>query len=236
MSRMGRGRAPGAPKRCENGRGTVPAEAVGMLRRLLPLGCLLAVAACEKTEVDSMSGGIATGCGPDAGATVLPDAGPVDQGATADTTPAPAPDTAAAIGKKSFALTQEQLRNLGSGNREYHPDSLHIFLGNRERTCGNPFAAGEPYCGSWTVSFKLPPELQAPGTTVHVEDPRLNFFLGVGGTTPGPGGCSGGGGGSLLFGDVLVLERSTDFIVVKLVDTRSPEVDASGTYTVALCR
>ena len=208
-----------------------------MLRTLLPLGCLLAVAACEKTEVDSMTGGIATGCGPDAGAaSSFPMPGPSIRGRPPTRRRQRRPTWRTPWARRSFALTQEQLRKLGSGNREYHPDSLHIFLGNRERTCGNPFAAGEPYCGSWTVSFKLPPELQAPGTTVHVEDPRLNFFFGVGGTTPGPGGCTGGGGGSLLFGDVVVLERSTDFIVVKLVDTRTREVDASGTYTVALCR
>jgi hypothetical protein len=222
-----------------------------MLRKLLPLVCLLALASCEKTEVDGTKGGIATGCGPDAGVDTAPappappDAadgvpGPevasADQGALADMSPAPAADMAPAAGKKSFALTQEQLRKLGSGNREYHPDSLHIFLGNRERMCSNPFSIGEPYCGSWTVSFKLPPELQEPGTTVHVEDPRLNFFFGVGGRDPGPGGCTGGGGGSLLFGDVVVVERTKDFIVVKLVDTRTFDVDASGTYTAELCR
>jgi hypothetical protein len=165
------------------------------------------------------------------------DAGaPVDVAPTSPTDALPAGARAADAGHPyvahQIALTQDQLNKLGAGNRAVDPQTLHIFIGNKTHTCGDPFDSGG--CGSWSVLFKLPPGLQRPGTW-HIDDPLLDGFDSFEGADRGGNDCSGGGG-SLGYGDVTVLEIDDRHLVVRLDDVREyQEFDASGTYTVDRC-
>jgi hypothetical protein len=209
---------------------------------------LLGVAACGDPGPETATTGIvSTGCSvpPDGGTDLAPpDAAPVPRpepdaslASGPETNPA-APDTnpvPSAAPASAVFLTQEQMRNIGSGNREVDPKTVHLFVGNRPRSCGNPFMSGVPHCGSWMFGFRLTPEMQKAGTTWHVEDPALDFYYSQSGPDRGNGDCWGAAGNGFRFGDVTVVEVTERFIVVRLDDVRTLDWDGSGTYTVERC-
>lgn len=119
----------------------------------------------------------------------------------------------------------------GGGEPPPDPDTLEVFIGGQPLACSDPYALS---CGSqWTVSFSLPPALQAPGLYA-LDATELNAFA----TETGPGGGEEcwWGGGSYWDGTVEVLSIDATQVTVRLAGTSGLfEFDADGDFTALRC-
>ncbi|MCA9711331.1 MAG: hypothetical protein KDK70_36165 [Myxococcales bacterium] len=116
------------------------------------------------------------------------------------------------------------------GGTSIDPDALLVVITNGAATCSNPFAADE--CGSrWSVSFTLPPELQAPGTYSLWDD--LNGGFSVTGEPYPEGDCSWGGGS--LEGKLELYEIDGTVVRGQIVDAPTWDFDANVAFDADTC-
>jgi hypothetical protein len=123
--------------------------------------------------------------------------------------------------------------SVGVGGGGPDPNSVVVFLSNATATCEDPFGSSH-YCEAelhWTVSFDIPPELQAPGT-YNLQD--LNAFASFDGSNGSPDDCFGGGG-SFWDGQVVITAIDAQTVNGTLIGTDTYEFDANGDFAAPRC-
>ena len=109
-------------------------------------------------------------------------------------------------------------------------DALYVKIATTAKTCEDPFAA-VPCGGHYSVSFILPPEIQAPGTYALFDEAFGGFTYAF---EPYEEGDCGWGGGSL--DGVLEIEHiDQDHVVGRLLDTDAFDFDANIEFDAPLC-
>ncbi len=118
----------------------------------------------------------------------------------------------------------------GDGDSGIDPDALLVVVTNGAATCDDPFAANE--CGGyWSVSFTLPPDLQAPGTYSLWED--LNGGFSVTGELYDEGDCSWGGGS--LEGMIEITTLDGGALQAEIFDADAFDFDANVVFAADVC-
>jgi hypothetical protein len=134
-----------------------------------------------------------------------------------------------------IAVTQDQLNKLGYGRRDVDPQTLYLSFGTRPVTCADPILGGVNSCGWWDVWFRLPPDLQHPGSW-HLDGPPIQASLDEEGPKqPGSIPC-GSSSGPFSYGELTIIEINERSIVLKIESVRSFWYgNISGTYTIERC-
>lgn len=109
-------------------------------------------------------------------------------------------------------------------------DAIVVTIASAAKSCEDPYAA-LPCGGNYSVSFILPPELQAPGTYQLWEEA---YGMSTFAAPPHPEGDCAWGGGSL---DGLVEIEVVDdtHVVGRLLDTDAWDFDANLEFDAPLC-